>query len=387
MIRDYVPAGRRPAAPEALLAPARVALPDRAGRPRRRRPGPRPRQRRAPRRRGRPARLPAARQGPAAARARRRPAGRPLRHPAEAALRRRRRPPGRRGRRRAARPQRPRGPLPPRRVDDPRALRLTSASFCRLAALQRRRTSGYPVDRVSRPTVAVFGFLGFLVGSGSGMTVVVTVAGWGRRARTARRTARRRGRRRGRGTSRAAPTRSGREQVASERLAVPGDADVGRQRPCGRPRWRSGSLAGHCRLDQIASLPEVMLHGERLGATRRRCTPARPRVRSCSAITTSPPPTGVRDLGRHDDVVGGARPAGLRPAASASASAAWTCCGFAVPLRQLDRRAARGHRRRRVEAAACTAPGFVDAESAPSLDPTEQPGDREHQQRARCRAP
>ena len=48
---------------------------------------------------------------------RRRPAGRPLRHPAEAALRRHRRPPGRRRRRRAAGPQRPRGPVPPRRVE------------------------------------------------------------------------------------------------------------------------------------------------------------------------------------------------------------------------------------------------------------------------------
>ena len=61
---------------------------------------------------------------PAAAAHGRRPAGRPLRHPAEAALGRGRRPAGRRRRRRAARPQRPRGPVPARRVDDPRALRL-----------------------------------------------------------------------------------------------------------------------------------------------------------------------------------------------------------------------------------------------------------------------
>ena len=46
---------------------------------------------------GRAARLPAARQGAAAAPRRRRPAGRPLRHPAEAAVRRHRRPAGRRG--------------------------------------------------------------------------------------------------------------------------------------------------------------------------------------------------------------------------------------------------------------------------------------------------
>ena len=125
VIRDYLPAGRRTKTPEALLARLESLSADRAGRPRRRGPGAGPRHRRAPRRRGRAARLPAARQGPAPAHLGRRPAGRPLRHAAEAAVRRRRRPAGRRGRGRAAGPQRPRGAVAARGVDDPRALRLT----------------------------------------------------------------------------------------------------------------------------------------------------------------------------------------------------------------------------------------------------------------------
>ena len=67
----------------------------------------------------------------------RRPARRALRHAAEAALRRRRRPPGRRGRRRAPRPQRARGPQSARRVDDPRALRLSHSGCARNRAHPR----------------------------------------------------------------------------------------------------------------------------------------------------------------------------------------------------------------------------------------------------------
>ena len=71
VIRDYLPAGKRAQdSPESTAGRARGALPDRAGRPGLGRPGARPRHRRAPRRRRRPARLPAARQGAAAARPR-----------------------------------------------------------------------------------------------------------------------------------------------------------------------------------------------------------------------------------------------------------------------------------------------------------------------------
>ena len=84
--------------------------------------------RRRARRGGQPARLPAAVQGPAAARGHRRPAGRPLRQPAEAARRRRRGPDGGRGRRRRPGPHGPRGPVPAGRVEHPRALRLTAAA-------------------------------------------------------------------------------------------------------------------------------------------------------------------------------------------------------------------------------------------------------------------
>ena len=72
-----------------------------------------------------PAWLPPAGQGAEAAGPGGRPAGRPLRHPAEAAVGRHRRPPGGRRRRRAAGAQRARGPVPARRVQHPRALRLT----------------------------------------------------------------------------------------------------------------------------------------------------------------------------------------------------------------------------------------------------------------------
>ena len=75
-----------------------------------------------------PARLPAAGQGAAAARPGRRPARRPLRRPAEAARREHRRPAGRRRRRREPRPHGPRGPVPARGVEHPRALRLTPSA-------------------------------------------------------------------------------------------------------------------------------------------------------------------------------------------------------------------------------------------------------------------
>ena len=73
-------------------------------------------------------RLSAARARAPAARSCRRPPGRPLRHAAEAARGRHRRPAGRRGRRREPGAYRPRGPVPPGRVVDPRALRLTGRS-------------------------------------------------------------------------------------------------------------------------------------------------------------------------------------------------------------------------------------------------------------------
>ena len=132
VIRDYVPGGRRGKQPEVLLQRLEALSATELVDPGVRGAGARPRQRRAPRRRGRPARLPAAGQGAAAATRRGRPAGRPLRHAAEAALGRRRGPPGRRGRRRAARPQRPRGALPAGRVDDPRAVRLARLTLARV---------------------------------------------------------------------------------------------------------------------------------------------------------------------------------------------------------------------------------------------------------------
>ena len=70
--------------------------------------------------------LPPAVQGPAPARRHRRPPGRALRRAAEAARRGHRRPHGGRRRRRAARPRGPRGPLPARGVQHPRALRLSA---------------------------------------------------------------------------------------------------------------------------------------------------------------------------------------------------------------------------------------------------------------------
>ena len=69
VVRDYLPGGRRKRTAEDVLDDARGALPHRPGRHLDRRQGARPRSGRAPRRRGHPARLPAARQGAAAARA------------------------------------------------------------------------------------------------------------------------------------------------------------------------------------------------------------------------------------------------------------------------------------------------------------------------------
>ena len=131
VIRDYVPHRPPRQVARGAAGPARGALCHRAGRPGRGRPRARHRHRRPPRRSGDPARLPAAGQGAAAPVAGGGPAGRALRHDAEAAVGRRRGPPGRRGCRRAARPQRPRGPDPARRVDDPRAVRLARSQFSR----------------------------------------------------------------------------------------------------------------------------------------------------------------------------------------------------------------------------------------------------------------
>ena len=131
VIRDYLPSSRRKRTPEDVLAGLEGARPDRARRRRRGGPGPRPGRQRAPRRRGHPPRLPVAGQGAPPPRHGGRPPGRPLRQPAEAALGEHRRPAGRRRRRRAPCPQRARGTVPARRVEHPRALRLT---LCRADA-------------------------------------------------------------------------------------------------------------------------------------------------------------------------------------------------------------------------------------------------------------
>ena len=246
VIRDYLPAGRRSKTPEALLEPARVAVLDRAGRPRRRRPRPRARQRRAPRRRGRAARLPAAGQGPAAASHRRRPAGRPLRHPAEAALRRRRRPPGRRRRRRAARPQRARGPVPPRRVDDPRALRLGAGSLSRGSTLPRTACRRACSDGVTGRPV------------GLGCTVLVIVAAVGATSSNCRSD--------GSPPSAAAVTwyQPGiaqvvnREQSSSERLPAPTITPTLVVTALRTTTSRTGIAFGQSWLDQTSSSPEVI---------------------------------------------------------------------------------------------------------------------------------
>ena len=93
VVRDYQSGGPSYQARGGDPRRARGALPRRPRRHRLRRQGPRPRSGRAPRRRGHAARLPPARQGPAAAHLGRRPAGRALRDAAEAALRERRGPP------------------------------------------------------------------------------------------------------------------------------------------------------------------------------------------------------------------------------------------------------------------------------------------------------
>ena len=126
VVRDYLPTGkRRKTSTESMLtdlaslSPTDLVDPGSvAGRAR-------ARDGRTPRRSRRPARLPPARQGTAAAGTRRRPTGRALRRTPAAALGRHRRPPGRRGCRRAPRPQRARGTLAARGVEHHRALHLS----------------------------------------------------------------------------------------------------------------------------------------------------------------------------------------------------------------------------------------------------------------------
>ena len=128
IVRDYLVSGtgrkqrtrragaggpRRPAAGRARPRPVR----------RRPRHGA-PRHRRRPRGPGQPARLPAARQGPAPSPPGRRPPGGALRRAAEAARRVDRRPPGGRRRRRHPGPERPRGAVAAGGVEHPRAVRL-----------------------------------------------------------------------------------------------------------------------------------------------------------------------------------------------------------------------------------------------------------------------
>ena len=133
VIRDYLPEAKAGYSLEEALADLEALDSTELLDLGRRRPGARlHHRRRRARRRGQPARLPAARP-----RCRACPAPivdrlvDALRQPAEAARRQHRRPAGRRGRRRGPGPRRPRGPVPPGRVEHPRALRLTRAA-CRV---------------------------------------------------------------------------------------------------------------------------------------------------------------------------------------------------------------------------------------------------------------
>ena len=94
------------------------------------------------------------------------------------------------------------------------------------------------------------------------------------------------------------------------------------------------------------------------------------RVRRLSANTTSPPPTGVRASGATTTSSAAHGPLGCGQRRRASASAAWTCAASGVPLGSWIVGTAARSTDGVIEAAACTAPGFDDAESAPSLDPT-----------------
>ena len=127
VIRDYMPSGRRARRGEHHSGGGRRALGHRPARHRDRRRTSRARWPRGPRQRGEPTGLPAAGQGAPAARGRGGASRRPLRQLAEAAGREHRQPADSRWGRRHPCPLGPGGPVQARRVEHPRALRLTSA--------------------------------------------------------------------------------------------------------------------------------------------------------------------------------------------------------------------------------------------------------------------
>ena len=92
------------------------------------------------------------------------------------------------------------------------------------------------------------------------------------------------------------------------------------------------------------------------------------RVRKLSANTTSPPPTGVRASGATTTSSAAHGPLGWASGVGVGFGGL-DLRGFLVPLGSWivgPLEVTDGV----IEAAACTAPGFGDAESAPSLDPT-----------------
>ena len=91
-------------------------------------------------------------------------------------------------------------------------------------------------------------------------------------------------------------------------------------------------------------------------------------MRKLSANTTSPPPTGVRASGATTTSSAAHGPLGCASGVAVGFGGL-DLRGFAVPLGSWifgPLEVTDGV----IEAAACTAPGFDDAESAPSLDPT-----------------
>ena len=252
--------------------------------------------------------------------------------PAEAALRRHRRPAGRRRRRRAARPQRPRGPVPPGRVQHPRALRLSRpaveplpARACRLAIALAGPCRGRPRWlRLRRFDWS---------GSGRRRPGDRRRLGVGA-ARTARRSARRPARPRRRGTSRAAPSRSAASRSSSERRPFQVTPTLV------ATALRTTTLARRDRLRAVLAGPDVVvargdLHGERLGRDRPGAGLGAPGCAAGARSARRAPPTGVRRRSGVTAMSLGAR-SGPRGSASGRGRGAWFF-GWLVLARLLGR--------------------------------------------------
>ena len=301
VIRDYLPAGRRSKTPEPAAEPPRVALLDRARRPRRRGPGPRPRQRRAPRRCRRAPRLPAARQGPAAAQPRSSTGSSTTSAPCRSCCPRAsttcrpstasascapaasaRACPGSRSRRSSS--------------GTSEHTRLVPNGNCSRSTLQFvtiRCTSGRQGRRRARAaapagSVAPLGWPGGLADGVIGRPVAVAVGprvdrpGDGRRGRlhqlelqVGRLAAE--GRRGDVVLARSGPGAVNREQVSSERLALQVHADVRGVRLADHEVLTVGDALRHSRLDQMSSSPDV-IDTTASPAPPARCRPPTPSV-------------------------------------------------------------------------------------------------------------